>query len=160
MTALLLLALVACVGGGPASSRAGVPPMVSVPEDVVLRLFPGDSAVVPVPVVIREALHVQANPAGDRFLVPLSLRVEGSDGITPGGTLYPPPTALFLDGAATSMPTYEDTVVIEQTFTVAGTCPPGAYRLEGVLTFQACDERRCFAPDSVRTGFSVRVGRP
>ncbi len=99
----------------------------------------------PVTVTIRvaEGWHVNANPASDTYLVPTKL--EPTDGTELRNPRYPAGHELDLAFTAEPISVYDDE------FTLAVETRPKRGRPDGegmaiVLTFQACDDRRCLPP--------------
>lgn len=130
---------------------AGAVPTVTVPA--------GGDTVVSVPVVVAEGFHVQANPASNEFLVPLELDLAlvGPDSLVTWETGYPDPELWPLEGTDEEYLTYHGEFPVQVKVTASAAAAPGERIFEGVLRYQACDERRCFAPDSAEITFRLVV---
>ncbi len=107
--------------------------------------------------VIAHGYHVQANPAGDEFLIPLRLDLRARGGVQPGKPAYPQGRPYRLPGADKDWMTYEGTVEIVVPLEAASSARPGDHLLRGLLRYQACDDRRCLFPASLSVALPARV---
>jgi len=90
-----------------------------------------------VELTIRDGWHVNANPAGEAFLVPL---VVGGAGSGVRGVSYPAAEPLQASLAVEAIPTYRGQVRVEGEVAVGAGAPAAS------LTYQACDSTRCLPP--------------
>jgi hypothetical protein len=110
-----------------------------------------------VPVIIEKDYQVQANPAGNEFLVPLQLQLEHADGITCGIPVYPPGCPYRLEGTDEDLMTYADSISVKVAIKAIASASNGERLVKGILSYQACDARNCFFPAAVPVEIKVAV---
>jgi hypothetical protein len=99
-----------------------------------------------VELAIREGWHVNANPAGQAFLVPLV--VSGAAGSV-RRVSYPPAEPLEASLASEAIPTYRGRVQVRGQAAVGKGTPVVS------VTYQACDASRCLAPVTLELALSA-----
>jgi hypothetical protein len=153
---ILGLALIAL--GVPARG-GGTGGLVTVVAPGPVSVRSGETTTVVLPIAIAAGYHVQANPAGTPFLVPLAVDLElaGADTTVSWRVAYPAPDTLRLDGDDAAYPTYHGDIAVEVLTWALRSAVPGERSFTGSLRYQACDRRRCFPPASVPLAFTVRV---
>jgi DsbC/DsbD-like thiol-disulfide interchange protein len=152
--ALGALLLVAGLVWRPSAAAAG---LLSVEAPDAVTMSGGSAAVFLVDVHIAEDHHVMANPASADYLMPLSLTLEETDGVTTGDVLYPQATAWSVGGTAESLAVYHDHVVLAVPVEIAADARPGPRTLRGELCFQGCHRNACLMPATVEVEVSVVV---
>jgi len=162
-TPVILLTL-ACGLGAP-GSRAGAGSghetgILTVGAIATATVPSGGTTTVPVPVVVAEGFHVQANPASLEYLIPLELelRLAEPDSLVSWRPVYPDPVVWRLEGTEDSYLTYAGGFTVGVAVSPAPAAPPGERRFAGTLRYQACDRRRCYAPATVPVAFTMIVG--
>ncbi|MFB6249329.1 MAG: protein-disulfide reductase DsbD domain-containing protein [Salinibacter sp.] len=106
---------------------------------------------------VREGWHINAHRPTFDYLIGTSVRWAGGPDLQVTGTRYPEPKALRLDFAGEAIDVYEGKAVISATVRPAPTAAPGERRLAGRLRVQACNDRTCLRPSTVRAQLSVPV---
>ena len=152
MSALLAAAL----------ALAGPPAPVSV-EAPDVRVAAGGTAEARVIVRIRPGFHVQANPAAEEFLVPLTVALSERPPVRVGLPVYPAGRPHRLRGATGHLLTYEGTVTLRVPLHAnadGGRVRDEVVILSGSLRYQACDDRICLRPSEVPIRMPVRVSAP
>ena len=133
---------------------------IQVPEGV--RLVEGHAAEARIVATIADGFKIQANPAADRFLIPTRLQFEPDERVRVGPPKYPAGQPHRLQGAASDMSVYEESVEIRVPLEAAGSPPPHAsiaeIVLQGSLRFQACNAVICLKPSSIPVRLPVRIG--
>jgi len=127
---------------------AASPPVVTVDPPTSVALVPGRPATARLSVRIRPGFHVQANPASEPYLVPLTLALQPADGVRAGPVAYPPGRPWRLTGSDGDLSVYSAGLEL----VVALEAPPelaASGVLQGDLRYQACDDRVCLRPASV-----------
>ena len=101
-------------------------------------------------------IHVYAPGAKD--FIATSVKMTAKSGVTFGTAAYPP-SEMILDPILNErIPEYTKTFRITQPVTVSTKSPSGeSISMTGVLTYQACDEKMCFAPSELPVQWTVRV---
>ena len=97
---------------------------------------------------VAPGLHVQAHPAADAFLIPLTLELEAAAGLELGPVVYPPPQIHRLADTGAELLVCAGTVSIAIPVMLTAMLPDGSATVRGTLRWQACDAKRCFAPRS------------
>jgi len=102
-------------------------------------------------------LHVNANPPTYDYLIPVTLSIEGPEGINVVRAFYPEAEHVEFPYADEPLAVYEGTVVIGMELEVAADAPLGDHNLELSVRYQACNDRACFAPANARLALRVSV---
>jgi hypothetical protein len=136
------------------------PPVALTVEVEDVRVTAGGQAEVRLVMKVRSGFHVQAHPAAEEFLVPLTVELPDRPPVRVGLPVYPPGRPLRLLGATTDLRTYEGVVTVR----VPLRAESGAARagdevavLSGSVRHQACDARRCLRPSAVPIQLDVHV---
>jgi hypothetical protein len=145
--------LAALLTGPPAAP----PPVVTIAPPAVLVVEAGGAAEARLGVTVREGYHVQANPAAEPHLIPLSLELGPTDAIRPGRPLYPPGRPYRLRGASSDLSVYGGSFDLRIPVEARDGASTGESRLTGALRYQACSERICLRPASVAVELTVKV---
>ncbi len=156
---LFAAGLAAGAGGEEASSTPTSAGPVTVGEVAPLKVAAGASSAVNVGVRVADGHRVQANPASNEFLVPLSIEIEDIDGFVFGPPGYPESEPYLLEGADEFLNTYvgEFSVVVPVSATEAAA--PGHHRVVGKMRYQACNSRMCLFPASVAFELEIVVSK-
>jgi DsbC/DsbD-like thiol-disulfide interchange protein len=110
-----------------------------------------------IPLTIGAGCRIQANPAGNQFLVPLEVQLDHAEGLRFGDAVYPTPQPYRLQGSDDELDTYQGDIEIVVPITAARSAVAGAIAVEGIVRFQACDSRTCLFPSSIPLKFVVDV---
>lgn len=121
---------------------------------------PGADTFAAVRVVLPEGLHVNSNQPRDPSLIPIVLTVDPSAGVSVAEIVYPEATDLVQQGADEPLAVYERDFVIGVRLRVAAGAAPGQVAVAARLRYQACDERVCYLPATVSTGWPLRIVPP
>lgn len=122
------------------------------------RLAPGLEFRVAVVVDIAEPWHVNANPASLPELIPTRLTFEGAPGIEFGKVTYPVGKPAIVAWASNPVALYSGTTTILIEGRVKPDAPVGPVELTGVLTYQACDDNVCLAPQRLPVALQTEIG--
>jgi len=144
----VVLGLAGCHGAREVASSAPAA-RVEVGPVAPFTARPGDRRDVRVPVRVADGFHVQANPAANEFLIAMDLNLPGADGVVVGPPTYPPGTPLRLAGSDDDLSVYEGTIAVDVALGIAPDAAPGPRTLSGSVRVQACDDARCFAPETL-----------
>jgi cytochrome c biogenesis protein CcdA/thiol-disulfide isomerase/thioredoxin len=157
-----LAVLLLCVMTPGALHAQGLrPPTATVTPIVKMDgVPPGGTSDVAIEVSLPEGLHVNANKPRDPSLIPIVLTVEPPPGITVTEIAYPTPTDLAQQGAELPLAVYDREFVIGVRLAVAAGVAPGEIGVPARLRYQACDEKMCYFPGTVSTGWTLRVMPP
>ena len=120
---------------------------------------PGAELRVAIRVRLAEGLHVNSNKPRDPSLIPIVLTVDAPQGLRVEELVFPQPTDLEQEGADEPLAVFEREFAIGVRLTVAGDLPPGEVVVPARLRYQACDEKVCYIPATVTSGWTVRILR-
>jgi thioredoxin:protein disulfide reductase len=154
----LVLVIVLVLGGlavaQPARStrpKAEVFPLVEGPARA------GSTARLALKVSVPEGLHTQSNKPRDPLLIPTTLRVEESPGVTVEEIVWPPAIDLKQVTGDTPLAVFEREFLIGVKLSLAQTVAPGDLRVPGKLRYQACDVNLCYPPATADLEWVVHV---
>ena len=139
------------------------PPVAVTVETQQVRIAAGGMAEARMIVRIRPGFHVQANPAAEEFLVPLTVELSERPPVKLGLPVYPAGRLHRLRGATGDLLTSAGEVTLR--VPLRATAEGGRGRdevviLSGTLRYQACDDRVCLRPSTVPIRLPVRVFAP
>ena len=131
-------------------------PNLTVAPVPTLKVRKGSVAAVPLRAVLPPGFHANSNTPTDDYLIPLTLKWTGGplqvDGITyPKGSLEKYP----FSPKPLSVVTGEFSVSTK--FKVPANAGNGAAAQNGILKYQACNDRMCFAPKSVPVTVTLEI---
>ena len=111
-----------------------------------------------VTVVLREGFHINSNRPGSDLLKPTVLHVEAPAGIVVGKLRYPAPQELVPEFAPKErLKVYGGRFAIGVPLTAKRNAKQGKQEIRGELSFQACNDRACFAPKKLPVTIEVVV---
>jgi len=123
---------------------------------------PGQRITLSLDVSLPRKVHVYAPGVAD--YKPVALTLAESKGFQPDATVYPPSKTVALAAIHERVPEYEGEVHILQTVTLgnAQQVEPlldgnRQLAIEGQFSYQACDDRQCFVPETVPLKWTVKV---
>ena len=134
-----------------------------------LVVGPGSRITVSVEVTLPKDLHVYA--PGAQGYKPILLQLDSSSEFMPGPISYPKSQTLFLPAINEKMPVFSGTFRITQDVTISATPefiralrangeagkPISVY---GALHYQACDDKKCFLPETVSLSWLLTAMPP
>jgi hypothetical protein len=108
-----------------------------------------------VSVMPNKGVHVYAPGSTYR---PIAIALDANPVLTTGKTTYPQSSIYFFKPLNERVPVYSEPFTLKVNVAV-GTIPPGTstLRVSGVVSYQACDDRVCFLPQSVPVAWTLRV---
>lgn len=125
-----------------------------------VTLLPGEKAEARIGFSVAAGFHVQANPAGGRFLVPMELTFARQKVVRVGRPVYPAGETYHLEGSPDALLVYSGKFDLVVDLEAAPDMPAGDYFLKGSVRYQACDHRTCLFPASLPLVFTVEVLTP
>lgn len=108
-------------------------------------------------ITLPEGLHTNSNKPRDESLIPIRLTVEKVPGVTVNEIVFPAPTDLVQKGAEKPLSVFEREFSVAVSMKVDEGVAPGEITIPARLRYQACDESVCYIPQTVQTGWTVRV---
>ncbi len=161
MTAPLLA--LALAWGSPARAQGapgGAPPQAATLVKAAaapLTLAAGARTEALVTLEIAGGWHVNANPPSPDYLIPTTVTLRGTAGVTPGLTTYPAGESVELAFDENPLSVYSGQVTLKVALAVARTAANGVHALAGSVRFQSCNDEVCLAPASVPFTLEVTV---
>jgi thiol:disulfide interchange protein DsbD len=139
-----------------AALLAQTSPNLSVAPVPTVKVRKGAVAAVTLRAVLPPGFHANSNTPSDEYLIPLTLKWTGgplqTDGITyPKGSLEKYPFS------AKPLSVVTGEFSISTKFKVPADAPNGAAAQNGVLKYQACNDRMCFAPKTVSVSLTLEI---
>ncbi len=120
-------------------------------------VYPGTVAKAAVVLKIQPGYHINDNAPLDEFMFPTSLSFEDHPGLEILEIFFPPGHAGRFAYADNELIVYEGETYLGVLFKVRDGQTPGEYRLEGTLSYQACDNVSCLPPKEVSFEVPVTV---
>ncbi|MFW6204189.1 MAG: protein-disulfide reductase DsbD domain-containing protein, partial [Actinomycetota bacterium] len=162
MTAALLLAASLGALAGPATAQGfgGEPKarLELVPDHT--SYSPGSPARLAARVSVEPGWHLNSNTPSFEWLIPTELELDLPDGWPEATVRYPDHELKTFAFEDEPLAVYDGEVVILADLFIPETVAQDQVRLEGVLSFQACDDRQCLPPTEVRDTLDVAIGAP
>jgi cytochrome c biogenesis protein CcdA len=124
--------------GAPAGSPARAALQVSLPKEPA-------------------GLHTNSNKPRDPNLIPLELSIDPPAGITVAEMVFPEPIDLKQAGLEEPLSVFEHDFAIGVLFEVAKDARGGEVFVPATLRYQACDDKQCYFPVRLKTGWTLRV---
>jgi peroxiredoxin len=127
-----------------------------------LPLRPNQRASLAVDVRLPDRVHVYA--PGVTGYIPIALAMRSSPAFQSDPVSYPAPKTMRLEAIHETVPVYDRSLRLVETITLAGAQQVEPLldadrnlTIEGDLRYQACDDRECFVPETVRLKWTVHV---
>ena len=146
--------LTVVTGGVPAAASE---PIVTLRPPEELTLKRGEARDAALEITIRDGFHIQANPAANEFLIPLTIGVEPTEALSAGGPRYPRPSRYRLEGSNDELLVYGGVIKVPVPIRASRSTPPGLHTLQGEVKYQACDDRSCRPPATADFELEIRV---
>jgi DsbC/DsbD-like thiol-disulfide interchange protein len=152
------LALAAALAVGVTTAAQSRRPQLTLTPTVETSPVHAGSAVhLSLKVEMPANIHVQANQPRDPSLIPTVLDVQPPAGVTVDSITYPEPKEFKLAGSKDSLLVYGPEFTVQVQLKAAPKVSAGNMTIAGILHYQACDERICFAPTRATTEWAVQV---
>ena len=115
----------------------------------------GQRVVLTVDVELKPGLHVYA--PGVEGYIPVDLAVQGSADLAVHPAVYPASKMMHLAAIDETVPVYTDSFRVLREVTIGKKVKPGELVVEGGFRYQACDEKKCYIPETVPLKWTLRV---
>lgn len=113
------------------------------------------SGEVAVPLIIDDGFHVNANPATFPYLIPTEVTPGKVAGIEVGKPIYPAAEKRRFQFADEPLAVYEGKIEVKLPLRTSGF--KGSRELPITVRVQACDQEKCFPPDTLQQTITVKV---
>ncbi len=119
-------------------------------------VHPGDRATLAVIVDVHQGLHAQSHTPLDANLIPLVVKIDANSVLSFGEPNYPPPhVEQYPELGQVSVYTGQTVVLVP--ISVDAKAPTGPVTISGSVRLQACNDRACFAPETIRFELQTSV---
>lgn len=118
---------------------------------------PGGKIRAAVVIAIEDDWHTNSHTPLDKYLIATVLKLDALDGVTVGEIAYPPGEEIKLAFSDGLVSVYEGKAVIGIPLQVADSVAAGTLTLKGSLRIQACDDKTCLGPASIRFEIPIKV---
>jgi thiol:disulfide interchange protein len=153
----IALLLVALFDGVVHGQLGGPPPADLAPFVETSRVGPGGTVRAALAVRLPEGLHANSNKPRDPLLIPMVLTVMPPPGITVAEIVYPTPVDLKQENVDVPLSVFERDFTIGVVLTLGRDVRPGAVTVPAELRYQACDDKMCYRPLTLKTGWALEV---
>jgi hypothetical protein len=110
---------------------------------------------------VAPGFHINSNKPRSEFLIPTRLQLDPQPSLTPGSIAYPPGKDLaFAFSPKEKLNVYAGEFTLRAELRAPASTPAGSYKVQGVLRYQACNDRACFPPAKLPVEFEVTVRKP
>ncbi|HUQ49488.1 MAG TPA: protein-disulfide reductase DsbD N-terminal domain-containing protein [Terriglobales bacterium] len=155
--AQLILTLAVLLAGAAAQQRGNRASFVTVEPLPRIELGKGKaSSTLEIRMRVNKGFHINSNKPTSDLLIPTEIKFLPAAGITIGKIKYPNGHDYNLAIAPQEkLSVYTDMVAVSVSLSSAKGAKPGARKVHGTLTYQACDDNSCYPPKTVPLDLEV-----
>jgi cytochrome c biogenesis protein CcdA/thiol-disulfide isomerase/thioredoxin len=154
-----LAIVVGAVLATAAIARAQMPPPPAELTPLVATdgVHAGEQAKLALQVTLAPGLHTNSNKLRDPNLIPITLTLEPTPGVTIDALVFPAPIDLNQAGSPQPLSVFTGEFALGVAAAIAPAVGPGDVVLKASLRYQACDERLCYAPKTLPVSWTLHV---
>jgi DsbC/DsbD-like thiol-disulfide interchange protein len=109
---------------------------------------------------VLDGFHVNSNVPHSSYLIPTQLTLSAPTGIIVGKITYPAGTDMVLPFAPDEkLNVYSGDFTIVAGLSAARAAAPGQQKIQGELSYQACNDRACYPPKKLPVTIDVTVAK-
>jgi DsbC/DsbD-like thiol-disulfide interchange protein len=156
-----LAAALTVVPGNAQSSRPKPPARLTVAAEPPARIVAGKPFSLALRLTPLPGIHVYA--PGNPNYIPVAVDISSEPGVKADPAVFPPGQDLFFGPLKESVKVYSDPFVVKLPLSLdARIVKAGDVVVRGTVSYQACDERVCFPPQSApfEARLAVKRRRP
>jgi thiol:disulfide interchange protein DsbD len=157
IVAVAVILIMRARDGAAIEFGAAAEPVVARAMASLSSVPPGGTIGVAVKLELAPHWHINANKVNDEFLIPTSVIFEAPAGFEIRGPLYPAPVEKKLDFSEQPLLLYEKEAVVGALLVAPAKAEPGDVTAVATVTYQACDNEKCLAPETKRIEIPIRV---
>ncbi|HID28827.1 MAG TPA: hypothetical protein EYP19_02345, partial [Desulfobacterales bacterium] len=120
-------------------------------------IHPAESFQIAIVANIKQGFHINSHKPSDEFLIPTVLKLDETRSIAFGPVHYPEPKHALFSFSTNHLSVYDGKISIFCEGKVSEDISLGDTKVSGVLTYQGCDDQRCFMPQSVRFEVPLKI---
>lgn len=113
------------------------------------KLQPGKSNRIAIELNIHEHWHINSDQPEEDYLIPTVISFDQTETVTFGRINYPKPDIKTFEFSDDPLSVYEGTVHAFTTVTIPPDYPAETVKITGNVSYQACNDQSCLAPDEV-----------
>ena len=107
---------------------------------------------------VADGYHINSNKPKSELLIPTELKLEPPVGMRISAVSYPEGSEFALSFDPTEkLSVYSGEFVVTAKLNALRGARAGSYPLNGVLSYQACNDRACFPPKKLPVSLEVRI---
>lgn len=121
------------------------------------KLMPGARFQIAAVVDVSHAWHINSNPASIEGLIPTEIKLRPPDFVVFERIEYPKGAATTVAWAEQPVALYTGRAVIFAQGRVRNDAPLGPVTIEGILRYQACDDKVCLPPRTIPVSVTTEI---
>jgi AhpC/TSA family/Disulphide bond corrector protein DsbC len=115
----------------------------------------GQRIVLALDVELKPGIHVYA--PGVNGYIPIDLAIADSAEVKSHPAVYPPSKMLHLPAIDETVPVYTGQIRVIREITIGKSVKPGDLTIDGSFRYQACDDKKCYIPETVPLKWTLKV---
>ena len=127
------------------------------PVESTYKLKRGGAVQIAVAIDVDEGYHINSNRPAEKYLIPTSLKIDRTDGITTSPIIYPKAKLQKFEFSQKPLSVFEGKTTLKLTARALQSLSPGAQNLKGKLTVQACNNQQCLRPQTLDVSIALQV---
>lgn len=120
-------------------------------------VHPGETVGLALKVEIAPGWHINAPEQIDPFLIPCSFEISESSDYQAIDNYYPPAERAKFSFSENELAFYAGEVYLGALLKISDNVPLGKIKIRGSLTYQACDDTSCLAPETLPLEAEVEI---
>lgn len=108
---------------------------------------------------VPDGCHIQSHTPGEPFLIPTTLDLDRSDGLSFGPAVYPVGETERFDWTPVVLDVYRGSVEIDVPVLVEDGANPGRRTVSGRVRYQGCTANACLPPADVSVEVHLEIAR-
>lgn len=157
---MLLQLIIAISLAGLAAADSDPKEFVSAVNTPPATVTAGKPTTVQLKFRVHEGFHVNSNVPHSSYLIPTKLSLSPPAEIKVGKISYPAGTDMSLPFAPDEkLNVYSGEFTIAASVSAASTAAQGPHKIQGELSYQACNDRACYPPKKLPVSIEVNVAK-
>ena len=161
MKRVVIAAAVAILLGAGLRAESGAKSLagwVTVEPAAPVSIAAGKSTTATLRFRVADGYHINSNKPKSELLIPTELKLEAPAGVRLGAVSYPEGSEFALSFDPTEkLSVYSGEFVVTAKLNALRGARAGSYPLNGVLSYQACNDRACFPPKKLPVSLEVKI---
>lgn len=151
------LILVVFIFLSPLSARTQSTPVVKVTDTPDINIKEGEKSLIKISFQIAPGFHIMAGDPGNESFIPTRLKMTNQSGFTFGNPVFPESHSISLDDSSAVFNVFDGKMTIMVPFTTIHKKNNIPYSVNGVLSYQSCDKKKCYFPRETTFTVYIRV---